>query len=96
MEILLFLFDSFLFEFLAVNPVFVCFLLSFLRHEVDRENRVSLVASKRVSWKRSLSIRLGLITLESSLLFTLPLMNCLSGKVELKNPTPDDMMAICQ
>ncbi|RWR76366.1 serine/threonine-protein kinase haspin isoform X1 [Cinnamomum micranthum f. kanehirae] len=26
-------------------------------HEVDRETRVSLVASKRVSWKRSLSIR---------------------------------------
>lgn len=92
MEILLFLFDSFLIEFLAVNPVFVLF----LRHEVDRETRVSLVASKRVSWKRSLSIRLGLITLESSLLFTLPLMNCLSGKVELKKPTPDDIMAICQ
>lgn len=92
MEILLFLFDSFLIEFLAVNPVFVLF----LRHEVDRETRVSLVASKRVSWKRSLSIRLGLTTLESSLLFTLPLMNCLSGKVELKKPTPDDIMAICQ
>lgn len=92
MEILLFLFDSFLIEFLAVNPVFVLF----LRHEVDRETRVSLVASKRVSWKRSLSIRLGLTTLESSLLFTLPLMNCLSGKVELKKPIPDDIMAICQ